>query len=59
MKRHKDGDRAVFIPSLVYSNNFIDKGYIQNLERASERTKQRLLYGKWDFDDNTWLLFRQ
>ena len=59
LKRHKDGDRAIFIPSLVYSNNFIDKGYIQNLERASERTKQRLLYGKWDFDDNTWLLFRQ
>lgn len=59
LKRHKDGDRAVFIPSLVYSNNFIDKGYIQNLERASERTKQRLLYGKWDFDDNTWLLFKQ
>lgn len=57
--KHKDGNRAVFIPSLVYSNNFIDKGYIANLERASERTKQRLLYGKWDFDDNTWLLFRQ
>ena len=59
LKRHKDGDRAVFIPSLVYSNNFIDKGYIQNLERASEKTKQRLLYGRWDFDDNTWLLFKQ
>lgn len=59
LKRHKDGDRAVFIPSLVYSNNFIDRGYIQNLERASEKTKQRLLYGRWDFDDNTWLLFKQ
>ena len=57
--KHKDKDRAVFIPSLVYSNNFIDKGYIENLERASERTKRRLLYGEWDFDDNNWLLFKQ
>ena len=57
--KHKDGKQAIFIPSLVYSNNFIDKGYIQNLERASERTKQRLLYWKWDFDDNSWMLFKQ
>ena len=57
--KHKDGDRSVFIPSLVYSNNFIDKWYIENLERASERTKRRLLYWEWDFDDNNWLLFKQ
>lgn len=57
--KHKDWKQAIFIPSLVYSNNFIDKWYIANLERASERTKQRLLYGKWDFDDNNWLLFKQ
>ena len=57
--KHKDWKQAVFIPSLVYSNNFIDKWYIQNLERASERTKKRLLYGQWDFDDNNWLLFKQ
>jgi hypothetical protein len=57
--KHKDWKQSIFIPSLVYSNNFIDKWYIQNLERASERTKQRLLYGKWDFDDNNWLLFKQ
>lgn len=57
--KHKDWKQSIFIPSLVYSNNFIDKGYIENLERASERTKNRLLYWKWDFDDNNWLLFRQ
>lgn len=57
--KHKDWDKAVFIPSLVYSNNFIDKGYIENLERASDRVKDRLLYGKWNFDDNNRLLFKQ
>lgn len=57
--KHKDGKKAIFIPSLVYSNNFIDKWYIENLERASERTKNRLLYGKRDFDDNNWMLFKQ
>lgn len=57
--KHKDWDKSVFIPSLVYSNNFIDKWYIANLERASERVKDRLLYWKWNFDDNSWLLFKQ
>jgi hypothetical protein len=27
--------------------------------RASPAVKNRLLYGKWDFDDNSWLLFKQ
>ncbi len=57
--KHKDWDKAIFIPSLVYSNNFIDKWYIENLERASDRVKERLLYWKWNFDDNSWLLFKQ
>lgn len=57
--KHKDGDRAIFIPSLVYSNNFIDKWYIANLERANPAIKNRLLYGKRDFSDSGWLLFKQ
>ena len=57
--KHKDGDRAVFIPALVFDNPFIDKGYIDNLMRASQATKNRLLYWKWDFDDNNWMLFKQ
>lgn len=57
--KHKDGDRAIFIPSLVYSNNFIDKWYIENLERANTAIRNRLLYGKRDFDDNSRLLFKQ
>ena len=57
--KHKDGDRAIFIPSLVYSNDFIDKWYIENLERANPAIRNRLLYGKRDFDDNSRLLFKQ
>ena len=57
--KHPRGAEAIFIPSLVYSNNFIDKGYIENLEKASEQTKRRLLYGEWNFDNNTWMLFKK
>ena len=57
--KHKDGDRAIYIPALVFDNPFIDKGYVENLMRASPATKNRLLYGKRDFDDSGWMLFRQ
>ena len=57
--KHKDGEQAIYIPALVWDNPFIDKGYIDNLMRASPAVKNRLLYGKWDFDDNSWLLFKQ
>jgi len=57
--KHDRWDEAIFIPSLVYSNNFIDKWYIENLEKASEQTKRRLLYGEWNFDNNTWMLFKK
>ena len=57
--KHKDGEQAIYIPALVWDNPFIDKGYIDNLMRASPAVKNRLLYGKWDFDDNSRLLFKQ
>ena len=56
--KHKDGDKSIFIRALVDDNPFIWEQYVQNLERASEQTKKRLLYGEWNFDDNTWMLFR-
>ena len=34
----------IYIPALVYDNPFIDKGYIENLERAAPATRNRLLY---------------
>lgn len=55
----KGWDKSIFIESLVYSNNFIDQWYIENLENADESIKKRLLYWQWDFEDDTWMLFKK
>lgn len=55
----KGWPRSIFIESLVYSNTFMDKGYIENLENSDETIKKRLLYGQWDFEDDTWMLFKK
>lgn len=39
-------------------NPFIPEQYVQNLERASDNIKSRLLYGEWKFDDNARMLYR-
>ena len=57
--KHPAWDKAIFIESLVYSNKFMDKGYIENLENADESIRKRLLYWQWDFEDNTWMLFKK
>jgi uncharacterized protein YlzI (FlbEa/FlbD family) len=43
-----------FIPSLVGHNPWVDKKFIERLERLPETSirKQRLLYGNFEFDDN-------
>lgn len=44
-------DRA-FIQSLVKQNIFRESGYLRKLEAISdEATRQRLLYGNWDYQD--------
>ena len=40
-----------FIQALNTDNKFISKHYITNLERQDEVTKNRLLYGNWDYED--------
>lgn len=55
----KGWPKSVFIESLVYSNDFIDKWYIDNLENADESIRKRLLYGQRDFEDDTWMLFKK
>ena len=57
--KHKDGEKSKFIRALVDDNPFIGEQYVQNLERASDQTKARLLYWEWNFDDNSRMLFRQ
>lgn len=42
----------LFIQALASDNPHLDPSYIETLESKDEATKQRLLYGNWDFDDN-------
>lgn len=42
----------VFIPALVQDNPDIDSSYIPTLEKLDEISKQRLLYGNWNFTDD-------
>jgi len=46
-----------FLPALVYDNPYISKYYIQNLKRAKKATKERLLKGNWEYDDDPSKLF--
>lgn len=48
-----------FIIAKVNDNPWVDRGYIETLEQMPEDsiTKQRLLYGNFDFDDNPNALF--
>ena len=48
----------VFIPALATDNPHIDQNYIDQLQKADEITKQRLLHGNFDYDDTTGKLFR-
>lgn len=41
-----------FIQSLVTDNPFISRHYINNLQGLDEASKQRLLYGNWDYEDD-------
>jgi hypothetical protein len=52
-KPHKQGelpaDKA-FIQALATDNEFIDPTYIKNLQSLDTVTKERLLYGNWEYD---------
>jgi len=39
-----------FIPSLVTDNQFISKHYEKQLSKLDEVSKQRLLFGNWEYD---------
>ena len=42
----------MFIPSLLEDNPHISKHYKDNLENIDEVSKQRLLFGNWEYDDD-------
>lgn len=46
-----------FIPSLVQDNPYISKHYIENLKKLDKISKERLLYGNFEYDDDPAKLF--
>lgn len=52
---HKKGEleeRKAFITALPTDNPHISESYIENLKTANKVTKERLLYGNFDYDDD-------
>ena len=45
-------ENRAFIQSLVDDNPFISKHYRENLLQLDSNSKQRLLYGNWEYDDD-------
>jgi len=61
-KKWKDGmlpEWKAFVPSLVGDNPHLPETYIENLKRLDEKSRQRLLYGNWDYDDDPSKLFER
>jgi len=59
-KPHCDGTLPKFrkfVPALVGDNPFISDYYQQNLEKLDKLSKERLLYGNWEYDDDPAKLF--
>ena len=46
-----------FIPALVGDNPFISKYYVENLKKLDRISKERLLYGNFEYDDDPTRLF--
>ena len=54
-KANRDGrlpDNKKFLQSLVTDNPLIDPSYINNLKQLDAQSKERLLFGNWDYDDD-------
>lgn len=47
-----------YIPALATDNPKTEPSYIENLQRASQSVRERLLYGNWDYSDGIDSLFR-
>lgn len=47
-----------FIPSLITDNKYVDVEYIEQLRKTDGVTKQRLLYGNFEYDETSGKVFR-
>ena len=52
-KNNNMPENRIFVPALATDNPFLSKEYIKQLENADEVTRQRLLLGNFDFDDDS------
>ena len=50
-------NHITFIKSLAIDNSYLDESYITQLENADKITKERLLYGNFEYDDDPTKLF--
>ena len=54
-KPFKSNDMPItraFVQSLAYDNPHLPDSYLKTLSGLDEQTKQRLLHGNWDYDDD-------
>ena len=59
-KPHRDGvlkDHVAFITALATDNPYLDDSYIIQLQNADKVTRERLLYGNFEYDDDPSKLF--
>ena len=59
-KANKDDtlpEYRVFIAALVTDNEFISPDYIEQLRKSDKITRERLLYGNFDYSDTPWKIF--
>jgi phage terminase large subunit len=49
-------EKRQFIQSLLTDNPYISKHYKENLQSLDENSKQRLLFGNWDYSDDPTVL---
>lgn len=46
-----------FVQALVGDNPYISKHYVENLKQLNKVSKERLLFGNWEYDDDPTRLF--
>lgn len=54
-KPHRDNELPegrAFIPALATDNKHLSKHYLDNLQELDNASKERLLYGNWDYDNS-------
>ena len=56
-KENKLDKHITFITALATDNPYLDKSYIEQLQNADKITRERLLYGNFEYDDDPTKIF--